>query len=318
MSFRPKDLYSWRLLRHMKAMAQHSDQFVPPPWFTAMEKVPPSNPGPLIGMKKGKITFPDDELRRKIERRSEVAKQMAKHGFAPLPWWFTRRPFDDAVVEIKKLKRQYPDKTLDEVIDMWDEKMRRHIAVRKREQQLQSEEALRKSRSTTGTSGQITGGVDNVEQVITVADSIKIMRVLHDAQRESRVKQEQRIAVSLRKAVRPEQLLYTSDPKFLKFDATPSFSVATGKVKQNGLSERAKAILKDAITTDERGNPIMKTLPPRIEAVREGEEEEEESTTTGVQIVGYVYFRLQNYSFILYLFIYLFIVIYIYFVTVLL
>ncbi len=266
MTTRIRPLVGWNLLHYYKAMSQHSDSYHPPTFYYAMKASPPMQNFLVTQKRKGPLIFPDDELRKRIELKSRHAKDLLQQGMSPIPWWFARRPFDEAVAQIKKLKRQYPDKTEDEAIEMFDQEFDLKLSIRKREQQLLQEEASTKG-SGTGTlnSGQGSGSTN--EQYINAMDAYYMMQLLHDLKEESVVKKEVLLKDLAQKASDTSVLVSLQASK-LSDAPTPSFMKGIATMTGHSPAQLAKFVesleLKDGEVvvkrrTDEHVDEVKET-----------------------------------------------------------
>lgn len=165
----------YKLYRHHKALAQTGKpNYIPPTFYDAMKVAPPL-PGPFRGQYPGKLIFPDDKLKKKIEIKTEYGKEVSKFGISPIPWWFMDRPIDGAVYRIKEIMQHNPDMSEEEAIAEWDWEYHRLKRIREKELELLSFNAQKE-----GTH-------------LTVLDSFNLIRLMNDLQVESDSIKEYRI-----------------------------------------------------------------------------------------------------------------------------
>lgn len=100
--FYTKPKYGHYLFRHLRAFAQYPQIYHPPPYFDAMKASPPP-PGPFRVPHRGRITFPGEKYYAQIERKSAFIRKLNRIGVNPIPWWFTRRPAEEAVARVQEL-----------------------------------------------------------------------------------------------------------------------------------------------------------------------------------------------------------------------
>eukprot|EP01080_Neovahlkampfia_damariscottae_P005844 gene5844-9667_t len=135
------------LYKHYKALAQHKGSYLPPQFYDAMKAVPP----PKITQKQanpGKIVFPDDKLRRKIETKTTSGQELSRFGIGPTPWWFTNRPVDEAVKRIKEIMKTKKISE-SEALKEWDDEHERIQRINKREIDMLNQDAEKEGKCLT-------------------------------------------------------------------------------------------------------------------------------------------------------------------------
>jgi len=164
-------LAGWELMKHFRGLAARKGAYVPPLIYKCMLKVPPPMrfgiPSEVGKLKE--IRFPDDALKEKIEKKSKHKKQLMKSGFAPLPFWFARKLRESAMGRVRQLMED--GLTEDEAIQRWDEEYSREVEIQQRECNLLSEAALKNN------------------EVISVQDTLNILKVIRDTQKEHDIRQ---------------------------------------------------------------------------------------------------------------------------------
>ncbi|EFC42788.1 hypothetical protein NAEGRDRAFT_80255 [Naegleria gruberi] len=161
----------WYLMKHFRGLASRKGAYVPPLIYKCMLKVPPPVKYgiPTEFGKLKELSFPDDALKGKIEKKSKHKKQLMKSGFTPLPFWFTRKLRDNAVSRVRELMEQ--GMTEEDAIQRWDEEFSREIQIQQRECNLLSEAALKNN------------------EVLSVQDTLNILKTIRDTQKEHDIRQ---------------------------------------------------------------------------------------------------------------------------------
>ncbi len=157
----------WTLYNHFEAAASRMFAYKPPVAFQAMAQTPPPY-RPLGGHKiDTQLVFPDDQLRRLVEKHSEHARRLAREGLTiSSGQWYTRRPIDDAIARIKCIMRDQQLGTVD-AIAAWDREYDLELKLQAEERQLLAEEAR------------------NSGSAISVSEGMNILKMIRDLQAEA-------------------------------------------------------------------------------------------------------------------------------------
>lgn len=157
----------WTLYNHFEAMASRMFAYKPPVSFQAMTQTPPPY-RPIGGSKiDTQLVFPDDKLRREVEKHSEHARRLAREGLTiSSGQWYTRRPIDDAIARIKNIMREKQLNTRDAIME-WDREYDLELKLQEQEKKLLAEEAR------------------NSGAAISVAEGMNILKMLRDLQTEA-------------------------------------------------------------------------------------------------------------------------------------
>eukprot|EP00818_Percolomonas_sp_WS_P003704 CAMPEP_0117449354 /NCGR_PEP_ID=MMETSP0759-20121206/7902_1 /TAXON_ID=63605 /ORGANISM="Percolomonas cosmopolitus, Strain WS" /LENGTH=445 /DNA_ID=CAMNT_0005241827 /DNA_START=81 /DNA_END=1413 /DNA_ORIENTATION=- len=99
-----RGVYGWSLLNHIRYMAQKPLYYKPPPYYSAMLAVPPTQ-GPYRQKQKGKLFFDEDKLRAKLEPKSLWVRRDWRRGNLGF-WSYGMNNGGTAIKRIKSLMAQ--------------------------------------------------------------------------------------------------------------------------------------------------------------------------------------------------------------------
>lgn len=165
-------LAGWALYNHYEAMASRMFAYKPPVSFQAMTQAPPPTVPAGSSRINTKLIFPDDKLRRDLEKHSEHARRLAREGLSPVGQWFTRRPIDHAIARVKAIMREKQVDTKEAIL-LWDKEYGLELKLQEQEKQILAEDAR------------------NSGQAISVMDGMNMLKMIRDMQSESLLKKKQ-------------------------------------------------------------------------------------------------------------------------------
>jgi hypothetical protein len=170
----------WNLYNYYERMGSQMFHFHPPAYYQAMTQSPPPFIPQGAQKTKHKLVFPDDKLRRMMERFSTHAQKLATEGLNPTGQWYTRRPFDQAIARVKVIMKEQ-QVNAKEAIMTWDKEYSLQLQLQEQERQLLAEDAR------------------NSGVAISVKDSLDMLKVIKDMQAESLLTKRQKLESVLKK-----------------------------------------------------------------------------------------------------------------------
>jgi hypothetical protein len=170
-------LAGWDLIHHIRALHSKGKFYLSPWIYEPLRLNPPPVP-PFRATPPPKIVLPADKLKKTIERYS-IHGQSLSIGLAHD---YSRRPIDHAAARVKDLMRRDERLTEREAIKIFDREYEHELRMRQRESEMLREDVVKAG------------------EALTPLDAFKILQMTRDLQRESRLTQEKKIEVALKRA----------------------------------------------------------------------------------------------------------------------
>lgn len=180
-------LHGWQYIRHIRAMHVKGKYYMSP-WIYEPMRLNPPPQGPFVANRPPKIVLPMDKLKRTIERYSIHGRSLSEG----LAHDYSRRPIDRAAARVQALMRENENMTEKEAVKIFDREYERELIMRQRECDLLKEDAIKSGEG------------------LTVLDSLQVLQMIRDLQKESMIIFKKKIEIALHRAtLRREEIKKT-------------------------------------------------------------------------------------------------------------